>query len=145
MESNNPLHTFEPTEYRVSKTWMLWWVAFWLIGAGVASMTAIVPLIAVPLIFWAVGHYLRTTVILDQHSVTLRRRLITTTEKRFPIRNIHAISTSIGPLGQRLDYGTLVLSVGNDRTTIKIRHLEGCEDLKDQLDHLSTSGGNHDE
>jgi membrane protein YdbS with pleckstrin-like domain len=139
-------HTFiEPTEYRVSKIWMIWWIIFWLIGAGVASMVPLVPLIASILIIWAVGHYLRTSVILDQQSVTLRRRLITTTETRFPIRNIHSISTSIGPLGNKLDYGTLVLSVGNDRNTIKIRNLEGCEDLREQLDQLNTSGGHVNE
>lgn len=124
----------EATEYRVSGTWTLISVLFWFAASVFASFTVVVPLIGVVLIIRSILLYTRTRVIVDGVGVTLKQGLLTIQEKRFPLANIHAVSTSVGPLASQFDYGTIALSVGNDKNEIKIGNLAGCQDLKQQIE-----------
>jgi membrane protein YdbS with pleckstrin-like domain len=126
----------EPTSYKISGAWVIATILLWLAAGIFAAFTVVVPIIAVILIGRAILIYLTMSVILDAHGITWRQRFITTEEKRFPISNIHAVSTSVGPIGSQFDYGTIALSVGNDRQQIKIGNLGGCRDLKQKLDEL---------
>jgi membrane protein YdbS with pleckstrin-like domain len=126
----------EPMIYKVSGIWMSISIAFWLAAGVFASFTVIVPLIAVIMVIRALLLYLTTEVSVDDGGVTLRQGVITKQEKRFPIGNIHSVSTSVGPLAAQFDYGTLSLSVGNDRSQLTIRNLAGCQDLKQRLEPI---------
>jgi len=123
----------EPTRYNVSGIWTVVTVVFWLIVGVLAAFTAIVPLVAVVLIIRALLRYVSTSVTLDEGGVTLRLGLLAVNETRFPIGNINTVSTSVNPIDARLDFGSLTLSVGNDRNQIKITNLGGCQDLKERL------------
>jgi membrane protein YdbS with pleckstrin-like domain len=122
--------------YKVSGIWMGISIAFWLVAGVFASFTVIVPLIAVIMVIRAILLYLSTEVTLDEGGVTLKQGIITKQEKRFPIGNIHTVSTKVGPLAAQFDYGIISLSVGNDRSQITIRNLAGCQDLKQRLEPI---------
>lgn len=126
----------EPTLYKVSGTWTVVTVVFWLIVGVLAAFTAIVPLVAAVLIIRALLRYASTSVTLDEGGVTLRLGLLSVNETRFPITNINAVSTSFNVVGERFDFGSIALSVGNDRNEIKLSNLGGCRDLKERLEPL---------
>lgn len=124
----------EPTIYRVSKEWMSAQIVFWLAAGIFAALTSIVPLIGCIMIVRAIGSALTTSVLFDERGITLRNRLITTNEQRLPLEHINAVTTSTNPLGTMFDYGTIALTVGNDRNQIKVSNLTGCADLKARID-----------
>jgi membrane protein YdbS with pleckstrin-like domain len=124
----------ESTQYRVSGAWTLLSIAFWFLASVFASFTVVVPLIGFILIIRSVLLYTRTSVVLDDAGVGLKQGLLTIREKRFPLANIHSVSTSVGPIASQFDYGTIALSVGNDKNEIKINNLAGCQDLKERIE-----------
>ena len=126
----------EPTTYKLSIAWLLTSLVFWLVGGAIASMTVIVPVIAFIMIVRALLLYFTTSVTLDQTGVSLHRGTFTKTEQRLALGNINAVTTKVGILGNRFDYGTILLTVGNDRNQITVGNLEGCRDLKQQLDPM---------
>jgi membrane protein YdbS with pleckstrin-like domain len=124
----------EPTIYRISGAWVIASIVFWLAAAVIGVATVIVPTLSVILIIRALLLYASTRVTLDEHGVTLKRGLIVTNEQRLPLASIQSVSTSVNPIGNWLDYGTIALAVGNDHNHIKITNLSGCADLKQQLE-----------
>lgn len=126
----------EPRTYKTSGSWVVATVIFWLIAGVLASFTVVVPLAAVAMIVRAVLKFVATSVTLDQSSVTLRLGLLSVNETRFPITNINSVSTSFNIVGERFGYGSIALSVGNDRNEIKLSNLDGCRDLKERLEPL---------
>lgn len=128
----------QPMEYAVSRQWLTITVIGWGLVMIVTAVTILLPIVALVAMGAAILRSLTTHLVLDDSGVTLRQGLVVINEQHLPFTKIHAVTSAIGPLGRRFDYGTIRLSVGNDQNHITVANLAGCADLKRRLEaHLA--------